>query len=158
MRKSSVGCCSWLREPETLVWVFSLIIALLPIWLFSYVPSQDGPTHLENARIILNYQDSESSIFREYYIINKSPENWAGHFILAGLTTLFPPLIAEKILISIYVILFPLSVLSVLNSMQIQDKFLALPTILFAYNFLFHMGFYSFPLNLPAFFSSWDSG
>ena len=45
------------RHPEaTLFWVLALA-HLAPVWYFRYVPTQDGPAHLNNAQIIRDIGD-----------------------------------------------------------------------------------------------------
>src|SRR5215475_3455969 len=73
-----------------------IIIHLIPIWTFKYFPSTDGPAHLDNANIIREYHDRP--IFREYYIFNKNlVPTWFGHLVMAGLLSLMPALVAEKV-------------------------------------------------------------
>ncbi len=48
-------------------WVFAGLAALhlVPIWLLAYVPSQDGPAHLENAVALL--RRTQVPVLAEYY-------------------------------------------------------------------------------------------
>ena len=78
---------SWL----TLVFVVLLLAHLAPIWFFDYFPSQDGPVHLENANILLNYGSENCPVLGEYYLLNYEPNpNWMGHFLLVGLLYFSP--------------------------------------------------------------------
>jgi len=75
-----------------------MIIHLLPIWLFNYFPSQDGPSHLHNASVLKNFNKPEYSTLREYYQLNITlAPNLISHYFLAGFMYIFSPLIAEKI-------------------------------------------------------------
>ena len=95
-----------------------IVIYLLPIWLFPYFPTQDGVSHVYNSQILTEYSNPEYE-FRDYYEINWYPfPNWLSHFSLAMLMFVFPPLIAEKIFLSLYVILFPLAIYYFLNVVQ----------------------------------------
>ena len=146
----------------------ALIIAyLLPIWLFPYVPTQDGVSHVYNAQILTEYRNPDYQ-FRAYYEINAYPfPNWLSHFALAMLMFLFPPLIAEKIFLSLYVILFPLAMHYFLNAVQPEQNessrralqarpspkpALVILTFTFIYNYLLLMGFYNFAVSVPLFF------
>lgn len=118
-----------------------------------YFPSQDGPSHLENANIIREYNHPDRAIFREYYSINKtSVANWLLHLILAGLISFAPVLVAEKILLSGYIVMFPLSVRYAIGATKPNATFISFMSFPFICNFLFHMGFYSFSYSLPMFF------
>ena len=130
-----------------------LIVAyLLPIWLFPYFPTQDGVSHVYNSQILTEYNNSEYQ-FRDYYEINWYPfPNWLSHFSLAVLMFVFPPLIAEKIFLSLYVILFPLAIYYFLNAVQRGRHALVILSFTFIYNYLFLMGFYNFAVSVPLFF------
>src|SRR5262245_49019596 len=89
-------------------WCFGLILVLhlLPVWLFTYFPSQDGPSHLANSIVLKDY-GKPGTRYHEFYELRwELFPNWTSHMLLAGLMTLAPPLIAEKLLLSIYIIGF----------------------------------------------------
>jgi hypothetical protein len=137
---------------EKLVFVVLLLIHLVPIWKYDYFPSQDGPSHLNNANVIRNYYRKDFGIFREYYqLAHRFGVNWVTHLALAGLMSVFPVLVAEKILLSGYVLLFMFAVryaILSINTDSVAISFLAFP---FVYNWPMHMGFYSFVYSLPLF-------
>ena len=130
-----------------------LIVAyLLPIWLFTYFPTQDGVSHVYNSQILTEYNNPEYQ-FSDYYEINWYPfPNWLSHFSLAVLMFVFPALIAEKIFLSLYVILFPLAIYYFLNAVQRGRQALVILSFTFVYNYLFLMGFYNFAVSVPLFF------
>lgn len=128
-----------------------IVVYLLPIWLFPYFPTQDGVSHVYNSQILTEYSNPEYE-FREYYEINWYPfPNWLSHFSLAMLMFVFPPLIAEKIFLSFYVILFPLAIYYFLNAVQRGRYALVILSFTFIYNYLFLMGFYNFAVSVPLF-------
>jgi len=145
--------CTWLNNRENLLLLALILAHLIPIWVFQYFPSQDGPAHIENARIILDYFGPDRAIFREYYIFNKHLEpTWLGHFVLASLMYLLPIFTAEKIFLSGYIIFLPLSIRYALRGIRHDSGFLAFLIFPFIYNYLWHMGFYSFSYSLAVFF------
>ena len=106
---------------------------------------------MNNATIIREYHDRP--VFREYYSLNKNlVPNWVGHLVLAGLMYLMPALVAEKMLLSGYVILLPISLCYVLRTIRPDGAFLTVLIFPFVYNFLLHMGFYNFSDSLVMFF------
>jgi len=144
---------AWLSQPENLLFVVLIVAHLLPIWCFKYFPSQDGPTHVDSANVLHEYYFPDRSAFREYYLINNNPvPNWLSHLVMAGLMYIVSPLVAEKILLSGYIILLPISVRYALQAIRPDTGFLALLAFPFIYNYLFHMGFYNFSYSLPMFF------
>jgi len=144
---------AWLSNRENLLLLVLILAHLSPIWVFQYFPSQDGPTHIENANIIFNYFRPDRAIFREYYILNTHLEpTWLGHFVLASLMTLLPVFTVEKIFLSGYVISLPLSVRYVLRGIRPDSGFLTFLIFPFIYNYPLQMGFYSFSYSLSVFF------
>src|SRR5436309_3810282 len=100
----------WLTNRENLLLVALIALHLIPIWAFTYFPSQDGPAHLENANIIREYDHPARTAFRAYYVLNETlTPNWFGHLVLAGLMSFMPILVAEKVFLSGYVLLLPIS-------------------------------------------------
>ena len=130
-----------------------LIVAyLLPIWLFDYFPTQDGVSHVYNSQIITEYRNPTFQ-FDDYYDINWFPfPNWLSHISLALLMFIFPPLIAEKVFLTLYVILFPLAIRYFVNAVQPGRDSLVVLSFTFIYNYLLLMGFYNFAVSVPLFF------
>jgi hypothetical protein len=159
MRLSSVARAArsiktrWLRDPETAIFTLLILLHLVPIWAFPYFPSQDGPAHLNNANVLREYYYPDRTVFREYYYLNQNPDpNWLGHLILAGLMYIVPILVAEKLLLSGYIVLLPISARYALRALGPNGASVAFLAFPFTYNYLFHMGFYNFSYSLPAFF------
>src|SRR5262245_55261819 len=124
-----------------------LILQLAPIWAFKYVPTADGPAHVENCYIIRNYHRPEFSAFREFFILRHAPDpNLGGHLAMTALMYLVPPLLAEKILLSIYIILMPVSFAYALRQIRTDAWPLALLVMPFTFTYTFQMGFYNFSM------------
>jgi hypothetical protein len=137
-----------------LVFGFVVLLYVLPIWIFKYFPSQDGPCHIYNSFILKHYNDP-NYVFNQFYDINKKLiPNWTSHAIMMILMYIVPPLIAEKILLTVYIILMAVGMLYLLNAVG-KDKtplvFIGLP---FIYNYLFLMGFYNFVFSVALFIIS----
>ena len=130
-----------------------LIVAyLFPIWLFDYFPTQDGVSHVYNSQIITEYNNPTFQ-FGDYYNINWFPfPNWLSHFCLALLMFIFKPLTAEKVFLSLYVILFPIAIRYFLKTVQSGKDSLVILSFTFIYNYLLLMGFYNFAVSVPLFF------
>src|SRR4051794_12779606 len=79
---------------------------LAPVWLLDYFPTQDGPAHLYNAWLLRDFVRPDSP-FREFFEVRTEPvPNWFIQVLLMGLYTVVPPLVAQKVLVSLYVVLF----------------------------------------------------
>ncbi|RKU38232.1 hypothetical protein C6496_06970 [Candidatus Poribacteria bacterium] len=138
---------------QHIVVIVLLAIHILPVWLFKYTATQDGPAHVHNAHVLKVYHNHENYILREVYERNPTLfPNWTSHVVMAGLMFIFPPLICEKIFFSLCIGLLPLSLLYLLNSVRRGKPLFCLVGFIFAYNYLLHMGFYNFALSVSLFF------
>jgi hypothetical protein len=54
-----------LLDAERLLFLALLALHVVPLWLFPFFPSQDGPSHLENAIILRNYLHSD--LLQDFY-------------------------------------------------------------------------------------------
>jgi hypothetical protein len=144
---------AWVSRWENLLFAALIVVHLIPLWSYRFFPTQDGPVAINNGNILRQYNNPDLPAFREYLTISDKPDpNWVVHLILAGLMFFFPPLIAEKIILSGYVLLLPLSVRYAIRSIRPESSFIAVLSFPFIYNYLLHVGFYNFMYSLPVFF------
>ena len=140
------------RRQETWLFAALIVLHLLPIWLLPFAPTQDGPAHLSMAHALRQYDTSEGLYLREYFDRNEEAiPNWFVFFLLSDALRFLSLPAAEKVLLSAYVILLPLSARYALRP---RARFLAFLSFPFTYNFLLNMGFYNFCFSLPAFLFS----
>ena len=92
------------------LFILLLLLHLAPLWIFTYFPSQDGPSHIYNASILKEYHKHENYKLRDVFKLNIIIfPNWISHLTMASLLHIFPPIIAEKILLTLAVGLVPIS-------------------------------------------------
>ena len=133
--------------------IVMLVLHLLPVWGFKYFPTQDGASHIYNSYVLKEYHKHENYRLREVYELNATIfPNWTSHALLVILLYVFPPLVCEKIVLTLCIVLLPLSLFYFLNSVQKRNTVFGLLGFLFAYNYLLHMGFYNFVLSMSLFF------
>ncbi len=121
--------------------------------MFHHFPTQDGSSHVYNAHVLKEYHRHENYTIRDVYRLNLTLfPNWASHALLAGLLYLLPPIVCEKIVVSLCVAGLPLSLLYFLRAIDRRNALLALVGFPFAYHYLLQMGFYNFALSVPMFF------
>lgn len=131
------------------------IIELFPIWFFTYFPSHDGPSHIHNAYVLKSFFTGTPPLIAEYYKLNAFPfPNWSSHPFMAICMLFVSPLIAHKILLTVILILFPLSILYFLDATKQKGSLYAVLGFLFNYHFMLHFGFYNFSLSAPFYFFS----
>lgn len=140
------------------LFVVLLVLHLLPLWIFAYFPSQDGVSHIYNAKVLTDYADQANYKMRDAWQLNITIfPNWLSHVSLAALLYIFPPVIAEKVFLSIAIGMIPISFFYFFNAVHKDQEgkfvyaWLGFP---FAYNYLLYMGFYNFTLSISCFFFS----
>ncbi len=92
------------------LFILLLLLHLALLWIFTYFPSQDGPSHIYNALILKECHKHENYKLRDVFKLNIIIfPNWMSHLTMASLLYIFPPIIAEKILLTFAVGLVPIS-------------------------------------------------
>ena len=143
--------CALIARFRLFDWIVAglILLYLVPIWAFQYIPTQDGPSHLNNAQILSQFTNPAYNFQRIYDLrLNPFP-NWLSHASLAVLMKIFSPLAAEKILLSLYVIGFPLAFIYFVGAVDPAKKALGLFSFAFIYNYMFMMGFDNFVFSIP---------
>lgn len=129
------------------------LLYVLPFWVVRYIPTVDGPCHTYNAWILHQYGNVERyPLFQEYYEISAKPyPNWIGQAVMALLMYAVPPRIAEKLLVSGYVLLFLGSSWYLAGAVRPGERWLAFLAFPFAWHQLFQFGFYNFAISVALF-------
>jgi hypothetical protein len=150
---------AWLHVGDRAVLSALLVLHVAPLAIFPYLPTRDGPTHLEAAQILLRYRQPSEAALRQWFdLALPLAPNWLGHALLAAASLAMPPLVAEKALVAAFVVGLPLAARRALKAVRPDAGFLAVLVLPFTYTWLLHMGFYNFCLSLPVFFlavASW---
>jgi hypothetical protein len=142
----------WLSG-ESLLFVLLLILHVALLWVFPLIPTQDGPGHQAVAFILRQYDHPDAGLLREYYRLNEEAlPNRFIFFLMSRVLGFVSVPIAEKILLTAYVLLLPLGVRYALKAIEPRAAFLSILSFPFTFNFLFQMGFFNFCFSLPAFF------
>ncbi len=138
---------------EAVLFGAMVLVLLVPVWAFTYLPTTDGAAHVANADVMRKIADPAHAVFRHYYFVSKEPSpNLIGHLVLAGALYVAPPVVAEKVLVSLYLALFPLACRYAVRSVRPRATPLAFLAFPMAYSYLFAQGFYNFCLSMAAFF------
>jgi hypothetical protein len=137
------------------LWVFALLllISMLQLWIFKYLPSLDGPQHLYNSNVIIQLLKG-SGLFGEFYRINEVIVGyWTGHFALTFFNLFLPAWLAEKMFLSAYVFGVVFSFRYLVRSINPEKENLLVYLI---FPFVFHnylmLGYYSFSISVIFFF------
>lgn len=140
-------------------WIYALLlsISLIPLWIFRYIPSLDGPQHLYNSQVIMQLLKG-SDIFREFFRINEVIVGyWTGHFALSFFNLFLPAWLAEKFFLTAYVLGMVFSFRYLVQSIYPEKQNLL---IFLIFPFVFHMyllmGYYAF--SIAGIFFFWAFG
>jgi putative flippase GtrA len=137
------------REPMALAALvprvlFAVLLALhvLPIWLVQWFPTQDGPLHVENVLALV--QRAGSPLLQHWYVPNLGAQpNWLTQALFGSLLPIATPLVAEKLILTGYTVLFPLAFRAA-TPRGTRGWWAALLVFPFVHAFPFHMGFWNF--------------
>jgi hypothetical protein len=144
----------WRHGEAACFWALAFLY-LIPVWSFRYLPTQDGPSHLANAQILKDYGKPGTS-YDELFEVRYEPiPNWTSHVLLAGLMFIVPPLVAEKLLVTLYVLGFAGGFRYFLGSFGERCRPVSWLVFLFVYNRCLWMGFYNFCLSLVLVWLIW---
>jgi hypothetical protein len=142
------------RTPEFAAYVVTTLLALVPVWATPVFPSQDGGSHLYNAHVLAALLSGDGAHYRDIYTLNLAAlANWADHLVLALVTTVVAPALAEKLLLSAYVLLFSAAARYAAASIDANRAWLAHLALPLVFTFSVHMGFYNFILCFPLYFT-----
>ncbi len=138
----------WLNG-DTLWFLLACVVCLVPVWRHPYFASTDGPSHVYNATAIARYFSAECSVYREYYAFNPFPvPNWIGHAAMALFSTIARPAVAEKLFLTIYVILLPVAMRYAIAARNPGNGYAPLLVFPFVHGTALVAGWYNFSISL----------
>ncbi len=143
------------RAIELVLLLFCIGVMVAPIWYFKYFPTTDGASHVANAEILKDFALRRPGVFADYYQIVKRPErmtNIIGHVVMMALMLAVKPVVAEKILLTLYALGLPLAFRYALGAIKPSARVMAFLILPFVMGYLFHMGFYNFSISLIMYF------
>lgn len=145
---------------ERLVFYLLLALQLLPLWAFHYFLTVDGPCHLHNSRVLLDFwRGGEMKAFYDQwlYVNARFEPNWFGHAFMMLLQGLHVPgYLAEKLLQTLYVLGFGLGLRYLIRQINPESLFVSSFGLLFTHHYVFQMGFYNYSCSLALLF--WLTG
>ena len=128
-----------------------LVLHIGLVWWLPCFPTQDGPSHLYNMVILRDLLHGGKE-WGEFFIHQFHPvPNLAFEAISYPLLGFLSPFVAEKVFVSLYIILLGSAILFFLRTLGRSPfplAFLVFPVI---FNFTLMMGFYSYVVAVPLF-------
>jgi hypothetical protein len=130
-----------------IIWVALTVLALYPVWRARLLPMLDLPNHLSLARGWHDYHDPASRV-AEFYELRVKIEPYILFYGAIHYLLYFVPIeVANKLFLSAYLILFPLSVLAVARALR-RSPWLALFAFPLCFNQNWIYGFASYLMSL----------
>lgn len=125
-------------------WVL-LLLTMMQFVVFKYAPSLDGPQHLHNAYVLKDLLLNKGMV-RDFYNLNPIPvAYWTSHLLLTAFTVVFPPWLAEKLFLLVFVAGISLAYRYFVRSVRLDFNPIAQYLIFpFAASFFLLAGFYAF--------------
>lgn len=131
-----------------------LIVLLIPIWQSKYFLTGDGPSHLYNAKVLVDlFLGNHTEFYAQYYSLNPELEpNWLSHALYAALQYVFPPYLAEKALLTAYVLTFAFGLRRLLRTINPKGQWVVLLGMPLVYQKVLMFGFFNCAFSYVIFF------
>jgi hypothetical protein len=153
---SAGAAAASLGEAGTRVWRVAFLALLAAhcasFWIFPYFPSQDGPSHVYNAFVLARFE--RTPVFGEYYQLHLLPPagNLLTQYVLAAMLQAASPLVAEKLLLSLYAALLFASFRYFLGAFTTHVDYFSPFAAVLAQNWFLYKGFWNFLFSVILFF------
>jgi len=142
-QKDSGGFWWWQTLMIVLLCLTAALVLSLPVF-----PSQDGPVHLYYADLFRDLL-MHSNQYGGYFEIKTVLTPYAFHYyVLIALETVFSPVMSEKILLCIYIVLFIFGFRYLIHSVAGQSSPWVIAGIPFCLHRLVYMGFLNYCLGV----------
>jgi hypothetical protein len=133
---------------------FFAIITVALVWVFPYYVTGDGGCHLYNATILNDYfHHRNTDFYNQFYTASEhvSP-NWFTHYFLVACMQVFSPMVSEKILISLCILLMLYGFKKLLLQLGYNQVLCLLLFIPFVFQAAFFKGFYNYMCSIGLYF------
>ena len=137
------------RGVENVIFGALLMVFAAPLWSLSQIPTQDGSAHLYNAYLLSGWWKTSFPVDRAFFAFNPAPvPNWFSTVMLALLMQVFSPQVAERVLLTSYVVFLPLAFRYASRSFDHIPRYTYFLGFVLVWNYFFQLGFFNFCLSL----------
>lgn len=143
---------------EKLAFYALLVLWLLPVWTVSYFLTGDGPCHLYNSKILLDWlQGKHIDMYSNFASLNPviNP-NWLTNLVQIPLLAIFSPALAEKIFYTLYLLGFAFGFRFLVKQINPKALYLCSIGLIFAWHHIVFKGFSNNTLSIAVWF--WAAG
>jgi len=132
----------WDVHLDLVVLITASVVLALPFIVLSHVNTIDGPAHVLGGRLLQSLHDVP--VVRRYYHFTLAVPNVLVPLLLAAAMVVLSPTWAEKVVVALYVVAFPLAVRFAIRSVNREAGWLALIGLPLVVSYLLLFGFYDF--------------
>ncbi len=141
------------KNIEILIFICALATFLLPVWTLDFFVTGDGPCHLYNSRILLDWWQEKKGFYDPFYFLNTNFDpNWAFNLITFPLLSVFDRSITEKIFFTLYFAGFAFGFRYLISGINPNAKFISTIGLLFCMHKLLMTGFLNNTLSFAIWF------
>ncbi|MCD6012722.1 MAG: hypothetical protein K0Q79_2584 [Flavipsychrobacter sp.] len=137
-----------------LLFAAGIVASMAMIWLPGYYLTGDGPCHVYNAQILHDLVAGRNTEFysRYYEILWQPNPNWFTTMVLALLMFVVNGVVAEKIFLTLYVLVYVGGFYVLLKKVSGKVSWLLLAVFLFVFTHALTKGFYNFSFSIAFYF------
>jgi hypothetical protein len=138
-------------KSSIIIYLVLLALHIALVWWTPFFPTQDGPSHLYNLVILYDLLNGGREWGAYFDADLRFVPNLGFHIVAYPLISFLPPLVVEKLFVSIYIIMMGIAVPIFLRSFDrpiFPISFMTFPVV---FNFTLFMGFYSYVIAVPLF-------
>lgn len=146
------------KKLEPVLFYLMLAICLIPVISVRWFVTADGPCHLYNARILLDWaKDRNVAFYEPFYFLNAQFDpNWLFYLIAFPAMWLLGPEWAEKTFLILYIVLFAFGLRFLVKAVSPGSAFISTIGLLFVYHKLLMTGFFNNSISIAMWF--WTAG
>jgi hypothetical protein len=142
---------------EPFLFYLLVVILLIPVWSVNFFVTGDGPCHLHNSKILLDFINGMKPFYDPFYYLNTMVDpNRLHTMITIPLLSIFDPTWTDRIFFTIYVLGFCFGFRYLIRSINPAAVFLSHIGVLFCFHKLVMQGFLNNALSLAVWF--WVAG
>jgi hypothetical protein len=145
------------RQTERDIFILVIVFTLLRFATPSVFPTLDGPSHLANANFIKILLLQPDGFLLNFYTLNPVPvPNWTTHALIAFLLLFLPAWLAEKAVLFLLVIGFPLAFRKLVITIAPEKSYMSFLVFPFTLSSFLFFGFFNFCISVIFFLLSLD--
>ncbi len=135
-------------------WAFAAMVlaSLAPVWAVGHLPTLDGPAHLYIADVLVRYGGESNTHLHAFFEPHSRIEsNYIIYPLLWAFLHVVPAAVAEKLLVTVYVLFFAASAVYLARSVNRADWVTAFLFLPLAFTPLFVLGLYNLSFGIAVF-------